>query len=213
METRLSGPRLVLRAGYPTDWKEWRGLRAASRDFLVPWEPTWPLDALGYEFFCGLLRRQARDWREGKAYAFLIFLKTSGEPETGGNISISTPLHSPDENRPSPPSLRDNALIGGISLNGVQRGIAQKGTLGYWIGAPFARHGYMTEAVGLVCDFAFKTLRLNRVEAGCLPRNEASRRLLAKLGFAEEGFARAYLRINGRWEDHLLWGKVKNALN
>ncbi|HEU0118363.1 MAG TPA: GNAT family protein [Alphaproteobacteria bacterium] len=98
-------------------------------------------------------------------------------------------------------------MLGGIALNDVQRGIAQKGTLGYWIGAPYANQGFMTEATQLVLDFAFYTLRLHRVEASCLPRNEPSKALLKRLGFEEEGYAKAYLQINGLWEDHVLWGR------
>jgi len=100
------------------------------------------------------------------------------------------------------------ALIGGITLNDVQTGIAQKGTLGYWIGQPYAGQGYMAEAVDLVCDFAFRTLRLHRVEASCLPNNEPSKKLLARTGFEQEGYAKAYLQINGTWQDHILWGKT-----
>ncbi len=74
---------------------------------------------------------------------------------------------------------------------------------------PYAAQGFMTEAAGLVCEFAFERLRLHRVEASCLPHNDPSRKLLARLGFTEVGFAKAYLRINGKWEDHVLWGKVK----
>jgi ribosomal-protein-alanine N-acetyltransferase len=182
-ETQLLGPRVVLRMGEPEDWKTWRAVREMSRGFLTPWEPLWPANALSAHFFNGLLRRQWREWRQDKAYAFLVFLKK-------------------DDDAPG-------ALIGGIALNDVQRGIAQKGTLGYWIGMPYAGQGYMMEAAGLVCEFAFERLRLHRVEASCLPHNEPSRKLLTRLGFTEEGFAKAYLRINGKWEDHVLWGKVK----
>ena len=184
LETRLVGTRVMLRAGDPEDWQSWRNLRAASRAFLEPWEPTWPSQALTYDFFCGNLRRQWREWRSGTDYAFLVFGHgQDGNPENG-------------------------PLLGGIALNDIQRGIAQKGTLGYWVGLPYAGQGVMTEAAGLVCDFALKTLELHRVEASCLPHNEPSRALLRKLGFTEEGYAKGYLRINGQWEDHLLWGLV-----
>ena len=181
-DLRLMGPRIVLRMGDPADWRNWRNLREQSRDFLTPWEPTWPDNAMTYSYFCGLLRRQWRDWRQAKAYAFQIFLNgTDGKA---------------------------GALVGGITLNDIQRNIAQKGTLGYWMGETYAGQGYMTEAVQLVCDFAFQTLRLHRVEASCLPHNERSKALLRRLGFEEEGYAKAYLQIDGKWQDHLLWGKM-----
>ena len=70
----------------------------------------------------------------------------------------------------------------------------------------------MTEAVGCVLDYAFDTLKLHRVEAACLPSNEASRRLLQKCGFREEGLARQYLKINGRWCDHVTYGILQSDL-
>src|ERR1700733_7172248 len=73
-DLRLMGPRVMLRMGDPADWRTWRNLREASRDFLTPWEPTWPGNAMTYNYFCGLMRRQWRDWRQGRAYAFQIFL-------------------------------------------------------------------------------------------------------------------------------------------
>jgi ribosomal-protein-alanine N-acetyltransferase len=181
LDTQLMGPRVVLRMGDPADWRNWRLLREISRDFLEPWEPSWPSNALHYSYFCGLLRRQWREWRQGKSYSFVVFLH-DGKSSRG-------------------------ALIGGIALNNIERGVAQKGTLGYWIGEPHAGRGLMTEAAQLVCDFAFQTLRLHRVEASCMPANEASKALLRRIGFEEEGFAKAYLQIGGMWEDHILWGK------
>ncbi len=70
VETQLIGPKTVLRMGDPADWRQWRALREVSRDYLVPWEPSWPPNALNYDFFCGLLRRNWRDWRQGKGYSF-----------------------------------------------------------------------------------------------------------------------------------------------
>jgi ribosomal-protein-alanine N-acetyltransferase len=93
----------------------------------------------------------------------------------------------------------DNALLGGCTLSNVRRGVTQCCTLGYWVGERFARHGYM------FIPFIFRTLGLHRIEAACLPSNEASKRLLAKSGFWQEGLARRYLRINGEWQDHVLF--------
>jgi ribosomal-protein-alanine N-acetyltransferase len=185
IETRLTGARTILRPGDPADWQNWRTLRDASRAFLTPWEPSWPSNALTYTYYCGLLRRYAREWRCGEGYTFHVF-QNRGD---GG----------------------EGALVGGISLNSIERGIAQMGTLGYWMGMPYAGQGFMGDAAALVCAFAFDTLLLHRVQASCLPRNEPSINLLRRLGFEEEGYAKAYLQINGVWEDHILWAKVKSA--
>jgi ribosomal-protein-alanine N-acetyltransferase len=68
----------------------------------------------------------------------------------------------------------------------------------------------MTAAVATVLPFAFGTLRLHRVEAACIPGNDASIRLLEKTGFQREGFARQYLCINGIWQDHLLFARLRD---
>lgn len=99
----------------------------------------------------------------------------------------------------------DNKLLGGVTLSNIRHGVSLSCALGYWIGAPYARQGYMGEAMGVVLAHAFGELGLHRVEAACLPNNEASRRLLEKCGFHQEGIAREYLRINGRWQDHVLF--------
>ena len=91
----------------------------------------------------------------------------------------------------------------------MRRGVAQAGSLGYWMGEPHARRGFMTAAVNALIPFAFGALRLHRLEAACIPSNVASVRLLEKTGFTREGFAREYLCINGVWQDHLLYALLK----
>jgi ribosomal-protein-alanine N-acetyltransferase len=81
------------------------------------------------------------------------------------------------------------------------------------MGMPYAGNGYMREAATLVSAFAFDTLLLHRLQASCLPNNEPSINLLRRLGFEEEGYAKAYLQINGEWEDHILWARLKPAQN
>jgi ribosomal-protein-alanine N-acetyltransferase len=102
----------------------------------------------------------------------------------------------------------DDALTGGITLSNVRRGVAQMGSVGYWCGRPFVRRGLTVAAVRALSDFAFRTLGLHRLEAACIPDNAPSRALLAKAGFSEEGYARAYLKINGEWRDHVLFGLI-----
>ena len=88
------------------------------------------------------------------------------------------------------PYSPDNVLVGGLTLANVRRGVAQAGSLGYWMGEPYARRGFMTAAVNALIPFAFGALRLHRLEAACIPSNVASVRLLEKTGFTREGFAR-----------------------
>jgi ribosomal-protein-alanine N-acetyltransferase len=160
------------------DYAEWASLREKSRAFLVPWEPTWPADDLTRGAFRRRLKRYAEDQRTDQAYAFFIFHQV------------------------------DNVLVGGLTLANVRRGVAQAGSLGYWLGEPFVRRGYMTAAVKALLPFAFATLKLHRVEAACIPTNVASIRLLEKCGFSREGYAREYLCINGAWQDHVLYARL-----
>jgi [ribosomal protein S5]-alanine N-acetyltransferase len=102
----------------------------------------------------------------------------------------------------------DDKILGGINLSNIRRGVAQMGALGYWIGEAHIRKGYMRDAVRTLTNHAFGELGLHRVEAACLPHNLASIRLLQSCRFQHEGIARQYLKIAGKWEDHLLFAKL-----
>jgi len=101
-------------------------------------------------------------------------------------------------------------LIGELVLASIRRGVAQSASLGYWIGRPYARRGYMTAALSALIPTAFDVLPMHRLEAACIPTNAASIRLLEKTGFQREGYAREYLCINGTWQDHLLYARLGN---
>lgn len=96
-------------------------------------------------------------------------------------------------------------IIGVVNLNCIVRRAFQSTFLGYAIGAPFARQGYMTEAIQLVSRFAFAEMKLHRLEANVQPGNAASIALVKKCGFRKEGFSPRYLMINGEWRDHERW--------
>lgn len=100
-------------------------------------------------------------------------------------------------------------LVGGLTLSNIRRRAAQQANLGYWMSQDAAGKGLMSRAVGMVLPYAFETLDLNRVHAACLPHNAASRRVLEKNGFREEGYAEHYLEIDGRWQDHVLYGLTR----
>jgi [ribosomal protein S5]-alanine N-acetyltransferase len=179
----ISGAGVTLRPPHSGDFAEWAALRETSRAFLTPWEPTWPPDDLTRSAFRRRLKRYAEDQRGDLAYAFLIFRSD------------------------------DNAMVGGLTLANIRRGVAQAGSIGYWIGAPFVRKGYMTAAVRALIPYGFTTLRLHRLEAACIPDNTASTRLLERTAFKREGYARGYLCINGIWQDHLLYARLKDDVD
>jgi ribosomal-protein-alanine N-acetyltransferase len=178
----LVGERLLLRPPRLSDFAEWAALRAESREFLQPWEPLWPPDDLTPQAWRRRLRGYWREIREGTALPMLIFDRHTG------------------------------VLLGGITMSSIRRGNAQTATLGYWIGARHARRGYMTTAVRMLVRHAFSDMGLHRLEAACVPENVPSRRLLEKCGFRREGYARRYLRINGKWRDHLLYALLAEDL-
>ena len=101
--------------------------------------------------------------------------------------------------------LEDGAIVGAISLSEVVRGGFQSAYLGYFVGQPFARQGFMTEALQLMLRYAFTELKLHRLEANIQPANLPSIALVKRAGFVREGFSRAYLKISGRWRDHERW--------
>lgn len=99
----------------------------------------------------------------------------------------------------------DDALIGVVNVNDIVMGGMRTGSLGYYIGTDFARHGYMTEGLSLVLDHAFSSLNLNRIESNIQPANRASIALVRRLGFRKEGFAPEFMQIDGKWCDHERW--------
>ena len=176
----VEAERIRLRPPRMGDFLAWSTLRHSSQGFLQPWEPTWPSDDMTRAAFRRRLALYQRDQDLGQGHAFLVFRRS------------------------------DDALVGGITLRNILRGVAQTGTLGYWVGERYARQGYTLDSVQAVARFAFGRLGLHRLEAACCPENDASRRLLLKAGFELEGRARGYLKINGRWRDHLLFGLVRD---
>jgi [ribosomal protein S5]-alanine N-acetyltransferase len=180
-EPPLTGTRVLLRAPKSADYAEWTKLRRESRAFLEPWEPSWARDELERSAFRERLSRYARERKDGSGHVYFIFLQHSEE------------------------------LAGGITLGHIKRGVAQSGVIGYWMGERFAGKGYMSEAVDVIKRDAFGPLALHRLEAACIPDNERSVRLLKKAGFELEGRLRSYLKINGRWRDHLLFSCVEGG--
>ena len=103
----------------------------------------------------------------------------------------------------------DARILGAITLDNIRRGPAQAGTIGYWIGEPYARTGFMREALTALVHHAFEVLDLSRLESACLPENAASRGLLETCGYKYEGVAQSYLQINGRWRNHVLYANLR----
>ena len=176
---RLETERMTLRPPTHADFRDWTALRDRSRDFLVPWEPAWAEDHLTRKAFTNRVYWAGRAIGQGTAVPLFLIRR------------------------------EDQCLIGAVTLDNIRRGPAQSSTLGYWIGAPHARQGYMREALEAVVHHAWTKLDLSRLEAACLPENTASRGLLEKVGFKYEGVAQSYLQIAGRWRTHVLYAALR----
>ena len=102
----------------------------------------------------------------------------------------------------------DGVLVGTLTISDVLRGSFQSAHLGYWVSRPANGRGVATAAVAAAIDLAFTDLRLHRLQAATLRRNLASQRVLEKNRFERIGLSRDYLRIAGRWQDHILFARV-----
>lgn len=177
---RIETERLTLRPPVLADFRAWSTLRETSAEFLVPWEPQWANDHLSRRGFANRVHWSQRSITQGSAVPLFLMRR------------------------------EDSVLLGAITLDNIRRGPAQAGTLGYWVGEAYARHGYMREALIGVVHHAFERLDLSRLEAACLPENKPSRLLLEKCGFKYEGVAQSYLQIDGRWRTHVLYAALRS---
>ena len=178
-KVQLETERMTLRPPAHTDFRAWAALRQDSRDFLTQWEPTWAREHLTRKAFTNRVYWAQRSIANQTAVPLFLVRRS------------------------------DDMLLGAITLDNIRRGPAQAGTTGYWIGQPFARQGFMKEAIDAVVHYAFRTLDLSRIEAGCLPENTPSRRLLEQCGYKYEGVAQSYLQIDGRWRNHVLYANLR----
>jgi ribosomal-protein-alanine N-acetyltransferase len=175
----LHGERIELRPPRLRDKKRWNNVRAENKEWLTPWEATFPRlpEHLALEegpakksSFTHMVRTIHSSARAQASYSFFIW--------------------------------RDQNLIGQITLGGVMFGALRGGHIGYWIDRNYANQGLMTEAVQVLTNFAFEGLGLHRIEINVRPENSASCKVAEKAGFVFEGFRPQFLHIDGQWRDH-----------
>ncbi|MDK8184035.1 GNAT family protein [Paenibacillus sp. UMB4589-SE434] len=150
-------------------------LRMSNRQFLQPFEPLHAENHYTLGEQQKLLASKVKAAEAGQAYAFGIF------------------------------SSSGHQLIGKIELSAIARGPLQNANIGYYLDQHHNGKGYATAAVSYCVNYAFDQLGLHRIQAGVMPRNIPSKRVLEKAGFRQEGLALRYLNINGVWEDHALF--------
>lgn len=179
LTTRLLTPRLELRALKTTDVPALYQALKGNADHLRPYSPA-PAAEDRRVTLTSAARQVARWrglWRSGDTYALFAWPREE---------AVKT-------------------IIGRITLGRITRGAFQNAYLGYWIDHEREKQGLTSEAVHAALEFAFGTLALHRVQAGVMPHNLGSIRVLEKNGFRKEGFAERYLQIAGRWEDHVIF--------
>ena len=155
--------------------------RNENRDHLEPWEPLRRPDFFTEGFWENHLRLTLRDFRESASACFVLL------------------------------SPREDEVLGVCNYTNIVRGTFQSCQLGYALAEKHQRKGLMFEALSMTNAYMFDDLGLHRIMAGYLPHNERSGNLLNRLGFEKEGLARKYLKINGRWEDHLLTSLINET--
>ena len=175
----ITTTRLILRLADNSEVPELLRFYRENVDHLALTSPLLPPDFLTEAFWLRQLARNNDDFAQGRAVKLFLFDKS--EPTT---------------------------VVGQISLNNVVRGAAYYCDLGYALGEDRQRQGLMSESVVAIIRYAFDEMGLHRVKAAYLPSNERSGRLLRRLGFVIEGYARDYLLIQGRWQDQVLVGLV-----
>lgn len=177
----LTGRRVRLATLVEADFPAWLEVRSRCRDWLVPWEPRSKGAPLPAEDQASFSARCAMRERER---------------QLGSGFGFGV--------------FHEGRFTGEVTLSSIQRGPFQNGAIGYWIDKDAAGQGLTPEAVVVVLQFAFETLRLHRVEVAIIPRNASSRRVADKLELRSEGTALGFLEINGEWEDHVRYAMTSD---
>ncbi|WOI53682.1 GNAT family protein [Parvularcula sp. LCG005] len=174
---------VTLRPPLKTDFEAWQAVMTRDRDVLAPRQPTWPDDHLSLASYRRRLRVYDAEREQSRGFAFHIV------------------------------ATEDDRFLGVLRIAPIHYGAAQSGTLGYWVERESWGQGIATQSVAAAVSFVFKQLQLARLDAHCLPDNIASRRVLEKNGFQEEGTLRSFLEINKVRKDHILYGRVAQSVH
>jgi len=175
-----AGGSVILRHPRWADFDAWAELRQENKNYLTPWEPAWDDKHLTRPSYKARLGRFKKMVSKDEAYPFHIFRAS------------------------------DERLIGACNITHIQRQVAQSAQLGYWVGEHYTRQGFARAAVSAASRFCFESLGLHRIEAAVRPENTGSIKVLGAMGFQKEGLARGYLKINGQWEDHVIYAKLSS---
>ncbi|WP_430388549.1 ribosomal protein S5-alanine N-acetyltransferase [Dyella sp. 20L07] len=174
--------RALVRLADASDAKRLLRYRVDNRDHLAPWEPR----------------------REASYFTLDHCIQTLAESREAVRLDRAYPFYAFD--------LAGNNIVASFTFANVVRGAFQACHLGYSVAAKWQGQGLMKEVLDTALSWAFHELDLHRVMANYMPRNERSGRLLQRLGFEQEGYAKRYLQIAGVWEDHVLTSRIRDGL-
>lgn len=181
LSERFETERLILRVLEEPDIYELLDYYKRNRKFLEPCVPAFGKDFFTLEFQMRRIKYEKELREKGTEYRYFIFKKD----ETGKNI-------------------------GNVAVSNIIRGILQSAFLGYSIDEKENGKGFATEAIRKIIEISFNVIKLHRLEANVIPSSTASIRVLEKLNFVKEGFSKQYLKINGKWEDHIRFAILNN---
>jgi len=171
----LESGRLVLRMGTLAEVPEILRYYRDNQAHLAPFDPARPPDFYTESFWQEQVRRNLHEY--GADQSLRLFLFAHADP---------------------------SRILGTVNFTAFVRGVSQSCNLGYGLAAEAVGNGYLTEVLPVALRFVFEGLAMHRIQANYMPHNERSGALLKRLGFVVEGYARAYLYINGVWRDHIL---------
>jgi ribosomal-protein-alanine N-acetyltransferase len=175
---QLETARVHIRLAEDADARELLRYRVDNRVHLAPWEPLRERVYYTLEHCLATIAGSRRNAEQDRGYSLLVFARD------------------------------ERAVLATLSFANIVRGAFQACHLGYGVAARMQGQGVMREALLAAIPWAFDALRMHRIMANYMPRNERSARLLASLGFEREGYARRYLQIAGVWEDHVLTARI-----
>jgi len=164
-----------------------------------------PIASDGVVFLRRLTARDADEFTDLVRRSRRLHRPWTWPPETRERFLSYLRRHGSNRARLLVCRSEDGVILGAINISEIVRGALQSAFLGYWVGAPYAGQGYMARGLALVLRYAFRTLKLHRLEANLQPGNARSRRLAAGAGFRKEGLSPRYVKIHGRWRDHERW--------
>ncbi len=180
----IAGEGVALRVPQSGDYPAWAALREQSRAFLTPWEPIWPADDLTRAAFRRRIKRYVEDQRNDLAYAFLIFRSS------------------------------DDALVGGLTLANIRRGVAQAGSHRLLDRRALCPPGLHDGGGARAHPVQLRDAAAAPAGGGLHPeQHRLGRACWRRPAFTREGYARGYLCINGIWQDHLLYARLQDDPN